>query len=95
MGEDCWDWITNTILPSWETYDELADFSKSDYVSPDLMLVWRLGMAVLLMVNCMTTYFDNPEGVYHFIFYFSYWGDVFVMIGIFLSIRAGTFKGQY
>lgn len=94
-GESIWDWITNTFLPSWETYDKLADFRHSDYVDEDCFIVCRVLMVCLLLVNLATTYFENPEGVYHFFFYFSYWGAFFSCIAITLSLRAAYFKGEY
>jgi hypothetical protein len=77
-------------MPSKKDYDNCADFSKANYISITTLQILRYSFTAMLLVNCLTTYLANPDGVMHLVYFFSYWGTTFTMAGLALSIKASV-----
>ena len=75
-------------MPRAEDYYKCADFSASDHVSQSTLIPVRAFFGYWILINCLTTFYLNDDGIMHMLYFFSYWGSIASMLGLIFSIKA-------
>jgi len=82
-------------LPKRDDYSDCANFSKSDHLTEENLLIVRGIFCFALACNVVTTYWLNYDGFYHMFFFFSYWGSILTTLGILFSTKAVVNKNEF
>ena len=72
-----------------------ADFSSSDHVSEDSLLVIRGAFGYMLLCNILTTYWLNSDGIMHMWYFFTYWGILATLVAIIMAQKAVADKNRF
>lgn len=57
-------------------------------MSKNTLILVRAFFAAWILINCLTTFYLNDDGIMHMLYFFSYWGSVTSMLGLIFSIKA-------
>ena len=82
-------------LPDKHAYDDCADFAHSTNVKQATMVFWRVIISFWLVINCLVTFWANPDGMMHLFYFFSYWGSIFTGLSFIFSNKAAMQKEKW
>lgn len=72
-----------------------AYFGNSDHVNKDSLTIIRCAFGYMLLCNTLTTYFLNPDGIMHMVYFFTYWGTLSTFGALILAEKAAKDKERF